>query len=1319
MQSDTSVEPDSPESSVQVPTVEVTAAAGSAVEETTDDTAENPNTSDDSQSVSASENNYHPMETFLKSQAQADVATRALPSADMTKKVEGINHGVAKVCSVSVKGWRSATEQVTCIKSCDDGKVCVALLDGYGTKKCAEYIANELGYCITSAVADNLEYIRENPHGLSESICDMHTILDQDFLLGELEESTAGCTSAMAVLSEGHCLIAHVGDTMAFACRNEKAVPLTCAHEVIADATLDAALEIVTPYKAQGSEKPYIKKRKGSDVMIGVTRTFGLMALKETDHEALSAVPDVSLMELCDDDTFIVLTTRALLQVRTQQEIVDAILSGLQARKELHTLIGELLDDVVSTNKGVGNLSLIVILPRLRVEPPNPLLRSTDGRLLDDWRNAGCEESRFCALIREQMPVLSEPDEMCTNSMLEEKEGGTGSGSGLHREDSALPLTMKREGGRGRERVPCESTAVANFARLHNTAELVWLRWGGIVLGGIAAAWAVLCYGHGEFVAAVPPTVATALMAAAVVFMSVKEPDEVTLVPWSRDVLKGAFGITTGLVVSLGFDLLSGCSYSGYDTAFAVMVVMSCYCLQAPFILLYGLIAVVWVFLRTLDEGEDYGLIRGLPEPLQMAAASAGAGRVGRDQGWTAVDTFLRVTCMCVAGTGAAYKSWWELRNKKRLETALRCVCLALEQTRDRSNSARDALVSLATTIDSEGILALQLIELARLGKKRPSRVDSTPKIENVESTEVISIGKSIGSSTDSAMSLYSDTHSRSASPKRAAASDDRGIAQIQKTKNVTVLSVLLSSDKDAGQEVPLLAKAIAFALDASEGRLARFEGNTALLAWNDVDPCVTHQQAAVNCALSLLGQCGGQCAVHVALSTGMVSVGTDTFGKAKQFVLGRCINQAQLLAHLCRAIKVKMAMTDRVYEGVRQLIYGRPIDAVVMSDKNRPEVIYEYVGSRTDPMPRTCSPLFTEAFSLLQQLKLKEAKESFRRYLDLNDGDKQAKRLMIIAEWLIETNMFYIDGASSYSRQLLSEVEHLSRCNTETNANDADSQASCRSPKSRSLAEPQGFNPLIKRESLNHDKILRRQIRDAEAEANAHELEAWGLTTGGVSQKKKKDAGAGGGEAGGSGKELPKRFTDHKNRLWCRASRQLGKGAFGEVWLGMSSDGSLVAMKSMRLPTLSAVAKKDEPAKGAGGEQMSAAAKRRLARKMGAQNNASVNKQENQGIQQIEDLLSEVALMHKLRHENIVCQPLRVSPCANKTPTYPPPPHAQVSYMASAVVDGYIMIVMEYLSGGSLQDMLTNFTIGTIPHSSIQRYMRDIAKGLEFLYGA
>eukprot|EP00659_Diplonema_papillatum_P019765 gene19765-30457_t len=49
----------------------------------------------------------------------------------------------------------------------------------------------------------------------------------------------------------------------------------------------------------------------------------------------------------------------------------------------------------------------------------------------------------------------------------------------------------------------------------------------------------------------------------------------------------------------------------------------------------------------------------------------------------------------------------------------------------------------------------------------------------------------------------------------------------------------------------------------------------------------------------------------------------------------------------------------------------------------------------------------------------------------------------------------------------------------------------------------------------------------------------------------------------------------DHDGAEWTRGSRHLGGGASGEVWLGMSADGSLVAMKWSPLP--------DEPGKGKG----------------------------------------------------------------------------------------------------------------------------------------
>jgi len=67
--------------------------------------------------------------------------------------------------------------------------------------------------------------------------------------------------------------------------------------------------------------------------------------------------------------------------------------------------------------------------------------------------------------------------------------------------------------------------------------------------------------------------------------------------------------------------------------------------------------------------------------------------------------------------------------------------------------------------------------------------------------------------------------------------------------------------------------------------------------------------------------------------------------------------------------------------------------------------------------------------------------------------------------------------------------------------------------------------------------------------------------------------------------------------------------------------------------------------------------------------------------------------MMQSLRHDNIV------------------------GYLASAIVNGYIMIVMEYLSGGSLQSVMNEFGAGKLPLTSVRRYLRDIVGGLGFLH--
>eukprot|EP00662_Eupelagonemidae_sp_cell21_P016223 gene16223-biopygen84420 len=69
------------------------------------------------------------------------------------------------------------------------------------------------------------------------------------------------------------------------------------------------------------------------------------------------------------------------------------------------------------------------------------------------------------------------------------------------------------------------------------------------------------------------------------------------------------------------------------------------------------------------------------------------------------------------------------------------------------------------------------------------------------------------------------------------------------------------------------------------------------------------------------------------------------------------------------------------------------------------------------------------------------------------------------------------------------------------------------------------------------------------------------------------------------------------------------------------------------------------------------------------------------------EGLLQEVELLSALSHDNIV------------------------QYCGSAVAGRHIVIVMEYVSGGSLQVILEQFA-GRLPRASVQRYVRDIREG-------
>ena len=110
--------------------------------------------------------------------------------------------------------------------------------------------------------------------------------------------------------------------------------------------------------------------------------------------------------------------------------------------------------------------------------------------------------------------------------------------------------------------------------------------------------------------------------------------------------------------------------------------------------------------------------------------------------------------------------------------------------------------------------------------------------------------------------------------------------------------------------------------------------------------------------------------------------------------------------------------------------------------------------------------------------------------------------------------------------------------------------------------------------------------------------------------------------------------FTAMGGTTYHRSGKMLGRGATSEVFLGMQDDGSLVALKCVNIP----------------------------------EDNAGSPRGRRKIKDEMEAVLQEVDVMQTLRHDDIV------------------------AYLGTAVVGNQLLIISEYVSGGSLHGALESF---------------------------
>ena len=159
---------------------------------------------------------------------------------------------------------------------------------------------------------------------------------------------------------------------------------------------------------------------------------------------------------------------------------------------------------------------------------------------------------------------------------------------------------------------------------------------------------------------------------------------------------------------------------------------------------------------------------------------------------------------------------------------------------------------------------------------------------------------------------------------------------------------------------------------------------------------------------------------------------------------------------------------------------------------------------------------------------------------------------------------------------------------------------------------------------------------------------------------------------------ELPKKLVDRHGRVWHRSTTSLGVGSFGNVWLGMAQDGAFVAIKTIPLPSVPSNMNPN------GADAVRGSLRRQSQKKQILRHNESLQRH-------IDQLVKEVNILKHFNHESIV------------------------NYLACIVTNGHAFLVLEYVSGGTLESVMAQFT--NLPAPAIRRYSRDIIGGLVCLH--
>ncbi|KAK5127545.1 Protein phosphatase 2C 2 [Meristemomyces frigidus] len=243
--------------------------------------------------------------------------------------------------------------------------------DGHGGDKVALYTGEHLHKIIAKQEAFKKK-------DFEQALKDGFLAIDRAILSDpKYEEEVSGCTSTVGIITKDKIYVGNAGDSRTVLGIKGRAKPLSFDHKPQNEgekARICAAGGFVDFGRVNGN--------------LALSRAIGDFEFKKSadlppEQQIVTALPDVTVHELSDDDEFVVFACDGIWDCQSSQAVIEFVRRGIAAKQELHAICENMMDNCLASNSetgGVGcdNMTMVVVA----------LLR---GKSKEEWYNMVAE----------------------------------------------------------------------------------------------------------------------------------------------------------------------------------------------------------------------------------------------------------------------------------------------------------------------------------------------------------------------------------------------------------------------------------------------------------------------------------------------------------------------------------------------------------------------------------------------------------------------------------------------------------------------------------------------------------------------------------------------------------------------------------------------------------------------------------------------------------------------------------------------------------------------------------------------------------------